>query len=93
MLLFLSLGAVCSAVRYGWSVALIYPSHQSTDGFSPQVLTAAMVQTPHPHTAFPHCYLFLSGNSHRAKHSDLQEGTLPLVSINANIFLCHQAKD
>lgn len=67
MLLFLSLGAACSAVRYGWSVALIYPSHQSTDGFSPQVLTAGMVQTPHPHSAFPYCYRFLCGNSHSSK--------------------------
>lgn len=90
MLLFLSLGAACSAVRYGWSVALIYPSHQSTDGFSPQVLTVEWFRL-HIHTQpFLIVISFFLEISTAAKHSDLQEGAPPLVSINANIFLCHQ---
>lgn len=57
--------AQCCQVWMGCS--LIYPSHQSTDGFSPQLLTAGMVQAPHPHTAFPYSCLLFSGNSHSSK--------------------------
>lgn len=66
-LLFLSPGAVHGAVRYGWGVALIHPSHQSTGVFSPQLLTAGVVQTPHPHTSFCYSYVFLSGKSHSSR--------------------------